>query len=378
VSPWNPPITWVAVAGLLGLVGTGMGLLRKRPLAAFGILFCVVSLLPESLLIPTYLFFGYRAILPMAGVLLVLADVLFGLRAWSGARISPRTAGWIAPAILAIPMISMATMTYSQAARWSPYSFWHDAFSELPVSAKNVEPSSYLDIVTGYGGELLASGKYNEAIEILRLGEHMEPDQTGTRGPVKKVIAKKGSVFISLGLAYKKLGNFPEAVTYYRKALEIDPRSPIALSNLGNVLEASGDTASAVQYYRKALELAPEMPQSQFNIGCILLKQGKWAEAISSFQKAVAGKPDFAEAYANMGVALLNEGRPEEAAASLEKALNKLTDNAELYNAFGAALAQTGRTAEAIRSFRKALALQPDHSGARQNLELLLRETGSR
>ena len=75
----DPPVTLAALLGLVFLVGAAITIARKRPVAAFGILFFFIAIAPESLLMPQYLFFGYRPILPMAGLLLVLADVLMAL-----------------------------------------------------------------------------------------------------------------------------------------------------------------------------------------------------------------------------------------------------------------------------------------------------------
>ncbi len=123
-SLWNPPATAAAALGILGLVGAAVGLSKKHPVGALGILFVLVTLLPESLLIPQYLFCGYRAILPMAGVLMVAADALAALRS--------RPDKWARQLAILVPIllvVCLSAFTFSQAKRWNAFSFWQDAYA---------------------------------------------------------------------------------------------------------------------------------------------------------------------------------------------------------------------------------------------------------
>nr|2AVP_A Chain A, synthetic consensus TPR protein [Methanothrix harundinacea 6Ac] len=61
----------------------------------------------------------------------------------------------------------------------------------------------------------------------------------------------------NLGNAYYKQGDYDEAIEYYQKALELDPRSAEAWYNLGNAYYKQGDYDEAIEYYQKALELDP-------------------------------------------------------------------------------------------------------------------------
>jgi protein O-mannosyl-transferase len=376
VSLWEPPVTFVAVAGVIGLIGIGLGLVRTKPVVAFGILFFVITLLPESLLIPTYLFFGYRAILPMAGILLALAVGLLSLAEWARSKLPERAVESVGVVILAIPLIGMGAITFALAHRWDALYFWQSAFSAIPATPRNVEVVPYFDTITGLGGELVATGRYEQAIEVLKVVEQTSSGPFGLARMPANIVSRKASALINLGLAHKKAGRLSEAATYYRRAVEMDPNSAIAWSNLGLTVEALGDLPAAMQYQKKAVELAPDLPEPNFNLGCLLLAEGKWPEAIASFEKAVRLRPDYPEAWANLGTCLLNVGRLEQAIPTLFRATSKLTHNAELFNTLGAALAESGRTGEAIQSFRKALEIRPDHQGAKQNLELLIRGNG--
>ena len=111
LSLFSPSVTLFACAGVIGLVGTSIALARQE--AAIGLwhpLF-VISLMPESLLIPQYLFFGYRAILPMAGLLLIAGEVLLAVLAWVRKRLSAKAFKEAVAVAALVPVICLGWVT---------------------------------------------------------------------------------------------------------------------------------------------------------------------------------------------------------------------------------------------------------------------------
>jgi protein O-mannosyl-transferase len=166
-SLWNPPVTAAAVAATLLLAVAGVTLARIRPVASFGILFFFIVSLPEALCIPHYLFFGYRAILPMVGVLLVLGDGLLCALARVKDRWSAPTPAILAACAALLITVYLSAATIGQATRWTPLLFWHDQHAHLPPFSENVQYRPYSDILSNYGEELIASGQFAKAIEVL-------------------------------------------------------------------------------------------------------------------------------------------------------------------------------------------------------------------
>jgi tetratricopeptide (TPR) repeat protein len=60
-----------------------------------------------------------------------------------------------------------------------------------------------------------------------------------------------------LGLVNVELAHLDDAVKYTRRAVELDPESATAHSNLGVTLDASGNYPEAEQEYRRSLEINP-------------------------------------------------------------------------------------------------------------------------
>lgn len=64
----------------------------------------------------------------------------------------------------------------------------------------------------------------------------------------------------NLGLAKRKLGLINEAIKAYKRAIEVDPAFPLAYKNLGIALEQNGDKQGAVKAYQKYAGLNPSAP----------------------------------------------------------------------------------------------------------------------
>jgi tetratricopeptide (TPR) repeat protein len=91
------------------------------------------------------------------------------------------------------------------------------------------------------------------------------------------------------------------AIEAYRKALEIRPNFPDALTNLGNIYYHQGEFEKAKECYQKSILINPGHIAANFNMGNILEEEGHLLRAISYFSKVLSTDPLFAEAHFNLG-----------------------------------------------------------------------------
>jgi tetratricopeptide (TPR) repeat protein len=171
-------------------------------------------------------------------------------------------------------------------------------------------------------------------------------------------------------------GRTEEAIVQWRKALEMDPVDPTALSNLGAALETAGRPEEAAAQFRKAIDADPENFKSHSNLGVLLGKLGRLDEAAASLEKALELNPGDARAHSAYGAVLMNSGRSEEALAHLRKALEIEPDNSDAHNNLGGLHARAGRFAEAIPHFEKALESEPGSFTLHYNLGRALAANG--
>ena len=95
----------------------------------------------------------------------------------------------------------------------------------------------------------------------------------------------------------------------------------MAYNNLGIALAGRGEVDQAISQYKKSLELNSDDPEGHYNLGTALLKKGQIDEAITQCRDAVRLKPRDPDARVALGNALLTEGRVDDAIAEYSKAL---------------------------------------------------------
>lgn len=100
-----------------------------------------------------------------------------------------------------------------------------------------------------------------------------------------------------LGLAYRNLGRFDEAKTYFEKGLKLDPRSTPCLFNLGYIAERQGNTAVADSYFQKTLEINPNFPEALLELANLRMVAHHYAEAEPLLRKYVQVSHDPATGY---------------------------------------------------------------------------------
>lgn len=86
--------------------------------------------------------------------------------------------------------------------------------------------------------------------------------------------------------AKRKYARLQEALSYYDKALELNPRLVYAWFNKGNIFYSIQDFTSAMQCYGEALKLDPSFGQAYYNRGLSYLQAGNKSQAFSDLSKA--------------------------------------------------------------------------------------------
>ncbi len=167
-------------------------------------------------------------------------------------------------------------------------------------------------------------------------------------------------------------GQLPSAILHLHRALEINPSSPQAHSDLGIALAKSGQIDEAIQEFQTALRLDPRAEQPRLNLeaaaedsyqqGVESMKAKDAAKAIRDFERALRLKPDYAEAWNNLGVAYSTmPGHLPQAIDAFQAAVRINSNYIDAQYNLGAALSQIpGRQHEALGHFEIVERLHPD------------------
>ncbi len=320
---------------LAGLIVLSARMVRNYRVVSFGIFWFFITLLPESSVIPIRdVIFEHRLYLPMAGFSLALVSGMYYLVG----RFHLRAMA----VLLTMTVLSYSALAYARNAVWKDeVTLWNDTVRKSPRKARS---------------------------------------------------------YHSRGLAHQDAGNIAQALSDFRKAIEIDPVYVALLyDNRAKMSLNEGNFDRVLADAQKAIEINPEDAIAHNCRGLAYLNKGKIEEAFSDFSRAIELDPGFAAAYNNRGRVYQGRGEPEAALRDFDKALElmprlgaaqvhraelvkilngiaragKAIENApgdaDAYSYRGYAYMKIEKNAQALADLSKAIALRPDDALAHNN-----------
>lgn len=170
-------------------------------------------------------------------------------------------------------------------------------------------------------GFMLNAGKdYNGAITALKQGIPFKADYA--------------NFYLELGFSNTKLKQAEEAEAYFKKAIELDPKSHIPYNGIAEVYrDVKRDMEQAMTWYKKALEINSKERKACFGMGYCLNSQSRFTDALPYLKTAVEQEPTYTAAWVELGYTQYALGNYTEALTSLNKALtlNNANENARYY-----------------------------------------------
>jgi TolB-like protein/predicted negative regulator of RcsB-dependent stress response len=180
------------------------------------------------------------------------------------------------------------------------------------------DDANYADAYAGLAETytLLVSYKYESASDFLPLAQDAV-NRTLSIEP------ESGIGYAVQGLIHIQEGEHDKARSVLQKAMELNPSNAMAPMWYAGLMENQVDQLT---WFEKAYELNPRSPIVGYNVANIMLEQGREAEAMQVFAQMVEADPYYPRAY--LLAAKVNEqrGRLDEALAQYKRAYNLQPD----------------------------------------------------
>jgi TolB-like protein/Flp pilus assembly protein TadD len=174
---------------------------------------------------------------------------------------------------------------------------------------------------------------------------------------------------------------YAEAISFYERALDLDPQCAEARSLLARTLAAramdgmtdtaAADLAHAEGLARSALAASWRSPLAHFAKGHVLRAQGRLEEAIPEYETAIALNRNWVFAYVALGACKLLTGEIEEAIPLAEQAIRLSPRDPNIgimYDRIGYVHLLQSRIDQAILCCEKARSTNPAHPLYRAHL----------
>jgi len=182
-------------------------------------------------------------------------------------------------------------------------------------------------------------------------------------GPAQRAAAEK-ALLLDAGLAEAHLGlalvlgfherRWGDAEAAFRRALELDPNYATGHHWYALLLQTLGRFDEALNERRRAIEIDPLTPMLGVSLGGLYLAMRRPDQAIDAVERTLEHYPHFWYARLVRGQALAQLGRHREALQDLLDAERTAPDNFMVTSSVVAALAATGEAHEARRRVAEA------------------------
>jgi tetratricopeptide (TPR) repeat protein len=98
----------------------------------------------------------------------------------------------------------------------------------------------------------------------------------------------------SVGNLYYDAQQYPSAIQFYKRALEVKPADAAVRTDMGTAYWYMGNADLAIAEFNKALDYAPSNPNTLFNRGLVRWKgKSDGAGAIADWKQLLAANPNY-------------------------------------------------------------------------------------
>ena len=178
------------------------------------------------------------------------------------------------------------------------------------------------------------------------------------------------------GFTAERMGNFDNAVTHYRAALNADGNYTAALFALGNSFSRMDRGMEAVELYKGWVEANPTDLTGRNALMEAQIAANLAPEAIEQARLILLEDSKNVGAYRNLSRAYFSQGKYEMSQLCAEKAKTLAEGDAGIYNNIGVTYLVMNDEPAAIEEFKTARKLDPDNTEANLNLGYVALSSG--
>ena len=192
-------------------------------------------------------------------------------------------------------------------------------------------------------------------------------DKKVALGLYKKVLEKNPQslmALINVSAIYYEFKKYDKALKFAEEALAIKNDNFSAMLVLGNVCYAKGIYDDALVYYENMYQLNPNSYLAILNIANTSYSMGNFIKAIEFGSKAIKKRPNSPDAYVIVGNSYIELSKPENAVKFLQKAAELSPNSAWVCNSISSLFQKQGNWKQGLHYAWKAFGLKKDDVSA--------------
>ena len=168
--------------------------------------------------------------------------------------------------------------------------------------------------------------------------------------------ASQAESHICLGMVYEGTGKYDDAITQYRRAVELEPTSDDAIRGLASAYARLGKSDEAEKTLQVAINVRPQYWKSYNSLGGLYVSEGRYEEAAKMFSQVIALAPDSFRGYSNLGATYIRLDRYPEAIKLLQNSI-KIRPTEDAFSNVGTAFYSLRQFDQTGKSYSEATKL---------------------
>jgi tetratricopeptide (TPR) repeat protein len=248
------------------------------------------------------------------------------------------------------------------------------------IGIANYRKNDFLKAAASFKKALEEDPGDNEAVQLLGLSYYLAGRPGEAIGPLEKVQTWYASANVDasyiLGICYLQTKDYANARKAFARMFGVAPDSAASYLFTARMLLRQDYGPVAEEHARKAVELDPKLPLAHALLGELYLYKSRLPEAIEQFQKELELNPGDAAVYYKLADAYTRSQKFEEAERLLQRSIWLDATSTGPYILMGKVLEKKGETALAVRALQRALAMDPNNPMPHHLLGQAYRELG--
>ncbi len=174
----------------------------------------------------------------------------------------------------------------------------------------------------------------------------------------------------------EEVGDFEEAIKWYRKAGRIDTTSTLPWEKVAELSGLSGNYLDAMEAFEKLLDVNPLDWEIRSKLARIYLSAGMYQEARIHLEELVMQRSEDGDNYLNLANVYLALKMEDDARMLLDQAKKRFSDNIPMLKKVGDTYMQGYMFEPALDVFNRVLREEPDYIPAHLGRAIILEQTG--
>ncbi|MFH1780977.1 MAG: tetratricopeptide repeat protein [Candidatus Nealsonbacteria bacterium] len=195
-------------------------------------------------------------------------------------------------------------------------------------------------------------------------------------GVATELAPNQVAMWETLGMVYREIKNMATGavewgIKSFQASASLDPKNPIAYTELGKLYIIQGEIGQAREQFAKAIAVKSNYTDALIQQALLYEKEGDTDNALIEMEKLAIDYPLSSEILFQLGRLYFNRNQITKAIEKFTAVIVLAPDHSNAHYSLGVAYASLGKKTLALQEFEKVLELNPDNQDVQKKIDQL-------